>query len=139
MEISKMLSGLVTIEYQDKDWIQTIDYEHIPFHCRKCHEHGHLFHDFPLNSQAQIMGEGKPKDGFTQVIGRKKQPRKKNSQERKQKISTNNSFDVLNQLSEAEEVENPHKNKIQRNDDGKSKMHSGPVIEPIQDTDSPAR
>jgi hypothetical protein len=65
MDISKALLGSVTIEYQDEDWIQTIDYEHIPFHCRKFHEHGHLFHDFPLNSPTQLMGEGKPKDGFT--------------------------------------------------------------------------
>jgi hypothetical protein len=45
------------LEYQDEDWIQTIDYEHIPFRCRKFHEHGHLFRDFPLNSQGPNAGE----------------------------------------------------------------------------------
>jgi hypothetical protein len=34
MNISKALPGSVTIEYQDEEWIQTIDYEHIPFRCR---------------------------------------------------------------------------------------------------------
>jgi hypothetical protein len=57
----KHCPGSVTIEYQDEDWIQTIDYEHIPFHCRKFHEHGHLFRDCPLNAQTQTMGEGKSK------------------------------------------------------------------------------
>jgi len=26
-----------------------MDYEHIPFRCRRCHEYGHLFKQFPLN------------------------------------------------------------------------------------------
>jgi hypothetical protein len=33
MNISKSLPGSVTIEYQDEEWTQTIDYEHIPFRC----------------------------------------------------------------------------------------------------------
>jgi hypothetical protein len=36
MDISKALPGSLTIEYQDKDWNQTMDYENIPFHYRKC-------------------------------------------------------------------------------------------------------
>jgi hypothetical protein len=43
MNISKALPGAVTLEYQDEDWLQTLDYEHIPFRCRRCHEHGHLY------------------------------------------------------------------------------------------------
>jgi len=53
MNISKSLPGSVTIEYQDEEWMHTIDYEHIPFRCRKCHEYGHLFKDFPLNTPSQ--------------------------------------------------------------------------------------
>jgi hypothetical protein len=98
MDISQALPGLVTIKYQDEDWIQTINYEHIPFHCKKCHEHGHLFHDFPLNAQTPKTGEGKQKDGFTSVTGWKKQPPKKHSQEGNQNIPTHNSFDILNEL-----------------------------------------
>jgi hypothetical protein len=33
MNISKDLPGSVTLEYQDEEWAQTIDYEHIPFRC----------------------------------------------------------------------------------------------------------
>jgi hypothetical protein len=71
MDISKALPGSVTLEYQDEDWNQKTDYEHIPFRCKKCHEHGHLFCDYPLNAQIPKAGEGKKKDGFTTVIGRK--------------------------------------------------------------------
>jgi len=56
-------------------------YEHIPFHCRKFHEHGHLFYVCPLNAQNSKAGEGKQKDGYTMVIGRKKQPPRKKNQE----------------------------------------------------------
>jgi peptide methionine sulfoxide reductase MsrB len=49
MNIAKALPRAVILEYQDEDWSQTLDYEHISFRCRKCHEHGHLFRDCPLN------------------------------------------------------------------------------------------
>jgi hypothetical protein len=80
MDISKALPGSITLEYQDDDWSQTIDYEHIPFRCRKCHEHGHLFRDCPLNATAPKPSEAKQKDGFTSVTGRRKTPSKKQNQ-----------------------------------------------------------
>jgi hypothetical protein len=49
-------------------------YEHTPFHCRKCHEHGHLFHDCPLNAQNSKVGDEKKKDVYTTVTGRKNNP-----------------------------------------------------------------
>lgn len=36
------------LEFFDDEWVQTVDYEHIMFRCRKFHEHGHLFRDCPL-------------------------------------------------------------------------------------------
>ena len=77
MDISKALPRSVTLEYQDEDWKQTLDYKHIPFHCRKGHEHGHLFRDCPLNIQATKASEAKHKEGFTTVTRRKKNPPKK--------------------------------------------------------------
>jgi hypothetical protein len=50
MNISKALPRTITLEYQDEEWAQTIDYEHIPFRIQKFHEHGHLFIDYPLNT-----------------------------------------------------------------------------------------
>jgi len=128
MDISKALPGSVTLAYQDEDWNQTMDYEHIPFCCKKCHEHGRLFHDYPLNVQNPKEGEGKQKEGYTIVIGRKKQPPRKQNQESTQKIPTTNSFDILNQLPEEEEVGNLHKKDNQDKEKGKSKHKTEPNI-----------
>jgi len=75
--IYKYLLGSVTLEYQDEEWSQTIDYEHIPFRFRKCHEHGNLFRDCPLNVPTKLEAEEKPKDRFTQVQNRRRQAQNK--------------------------------------------------------------
>jgi hypothetical protein len=74
MNIAKALPGTVILEYQDEDWAQTLDYEHIPFRCRKCHEHGHLFRDCPLNQPAAKPTPNLQKDGFTVIQAKKKNP-----------------------------------------------------------------
>jgi hypothetical protein len=124
MDISKALPGSVTLEYQDEDWNQTIDYEHIPFRCRKCHEHGHLFRDCPLNAQGPKVGESKQKDGFTMVTGRKKNPPRKQNPDTAPKITTKNSYDILKQLSEDEEIQDPHKMKNQEKGKGQAEHTS---------------
>jgi len=96
MDISKPLPGSITLEYQDDDWNQTLDYEHIPFRCRKCHEHGHLFRDCPLNASGTKPSETKQKDGFTNVTGRRKNPTKKQNQSMASKNSSKNAFEALN-------------------------------------------
>jgi len=55
------------LEYRDEDYFQAIDYEQIPFRCRKCHEHGHLVRECPLNNKAEetkTEQAGKGKDNF---------------------------------------------------------------------------
>ena len=96
MDISKALPGFVTLEYQDEDWQQTLDYEHIYFRCRKCHEHGHLFRDCLLNIQATKASEAKHKDRFTTVTSRKKNPPKKQQSDPKPIILTKNLYEILN-------------------------------------------
>ena len=49
MRPNKALPDLVSLYHDDYEWIQPLDFEHVPFHCRKCHVHGHIFLDFPLN------------------------------------------------------------------------------------------
>lgn len=41
------------MEYRDEVYFQAIDYEKIPFRCRKCHEHGHLIIKCPLNTTTE--------------------------------------------------------------------------------------
>lgn len=77
--------------------MQTIDYEHIPFRCRKCHEHKHLFKEFPLNAANKDGNSDarKDKDGFAQAPGKCKQGgRKKTTQENKDP-STNKKYAIL--------------------------------------------
>ena len=92
-----LLPGSITLEYHDEDWSQTIDYEHIPFRCRKCHEHGHLFREFPLNTAHR---EGNPendkdKEGFVQPAGRRHQGNKKQASQVSKDPSTSNKFSIL--------------------------------------------
>jgi len=56
MDLSKALLDEVILEVFYEEWVQIVDYEHIPFRCRRCHEHGHLFRDFPL-SKADNKGK----------------------------------------------------------------------------------
>ena len=39
MDLYGALSDEFILEVYDEEWVQTVDYEHIPFRCRKCHEH----------------------------------------------------------------------------------------------------
>jgi hypothetical protein len=107
LNIAKPLPGSIMLEYQDEDWAQTIDYEHIPFRCRKCHEHGHLFRECPLNTTHK---EGKPengqdKEGFMQQAGRKRQRSRKQPAQVSKDPSTSNKFAILQ--DNPEESPNP--------------------------------
>jgi len=77
--------------------MQTIDYEHILFRCRKCHEHGHLFRDCPLNAANKegSSDAGKDKDGFAQVPGKRKQGKRRQTTQTSKDSSTNNKYAIL--------------------------------------------
>ena len=51
--IANPISRLVELEYHKEVWQQTLEYEHIPFRCRRCHEYGHLFKECPLNIEEE--------------------------------------------------------------------------------------
>lgn len=75
MDISKELPEEVKISWEDEKWFQPINYEHIPFRCRRCHEHGHLFQDCPLNAPVnppKINKEETYVKGFAKVTRRKR-------------------------------------------------------------------
>jgi len=131
MNIFRALSGSLTLGYQDEEWAQTIDYDHIPFRCRKFHEHGHLFMDFPLNAPQRLKEENqeKPKDNFTHVEGRKKTKKKLTSLKGK-KLSTINSFEVLNYLLDSKVVGNSHQ--FPGKDNTRAKAKNIPELVPEQ-------
>lgn len=53
MNIVEPLPEYIELEYHDEVWQQIIDYEHIPFRCRKCHEYGHLFRQCPVYKEEE--------------------------------------------------------------------------------------
>ena len=53
MNITNPIPGVVELEYREEVWEQAMDYEHIPFRCRKCHEYGHLFKECHLNAEEE--------------------------------------------------------------------------------------
>lgn len=78
MHLTKALADLVSLFHDDFEWIKPLDYEHIPFRCRKCHEHGHLFQDFPQNSQSKSPANesGKDSKGFIKVPNHQRHAKK---------------------------------------------------------------
>jgi hypothetical protein len=122
MNISKALPGTVTLEYQDEDWQQTLDYEHIPFRCRRCHEHGHLYRDCPLLKPVTKATEPAQKDGFVTVTSKRKNPPKKPPPDPKPGITTRNSYEILKKLPDEEEVQDPHKIPQQTQEQGKQNI-----------------
>jgi hypothetical protein len=97
LNIAKSLPGSITLEYHDEDWSQTINYEHIPFWCRKCHEHGHLFRECPLNmvQKEGNLERGKDKDDFVQPAGKRRQGGRKQPTQVSKDPSTSNKFAIL--------------------------------------------
>lgn len=93
MDLSGALPDEVILEVFYEEWMQTVDYEHIPFRCRRCHEHGHLFRDCPLSKADNKSKPNTMKDTyiFNKVVGRgkggKKGPKKQHNEG--QKVSEN--------------------------------------------------
>jgi hypothetical protein len=66
MDVSGALPEAISLEFRDEEWIQSIDYEQIPFRCRRCHEHGHLIRECSLNKKQEMENTKaqQDEDGF---------------------------------------------------------------------------
>jgi len=53
MDVSGALPEAINLEFRDEEWIQSIEYEQIPFRCRRFHEHMHLLRECPLNKKSE--------------------------------------------------------------------------------------
>ena len=47
MNVSNPFPKDIFLSFQYYEWIQTLEYEHNPFRCRKCLEYMHLYRDIP--------------------------------------------------------------------------------------------
>ena len=74
-----------------------VDYEHIPFRCRKCYEPGHLYRYYPTNNMERNVKTNADKNPkvFTKVGSKgkgRKRPQKNINEERQ---TSYNSFKIL--------------------------------------------
>lgn len=109
MHLTKALAYSVSLFHDDFEWIQPLDYEHIPFRCRKCHEHGHLFRECPLNTQIKSPANEASKDseGFTKVPNRRRHAKKHHvAPSRPKKAETHNRFQILTPQDPSEKQHN---------------------------------
>ena len=102
MRLDKPLPDSVSLYHDDFEWVQPLDFEHVPFRCRKCHAIGHLFRDCPLNSHPTPSSPLNPSDqeGFTKVTNRRRANKKTSNGKKPMQPgasapSTSNSFDIL--------------------------------------------
>jgi hypothetical protein len=64
----------------------------------------------PSSKQSTKPSEPAQKDGFTTVASKKRNPPRRQTQGQTQNLVTRNSYEILNQLPEEEEILDPHKN-----------------------------
>jgi hypothetical protein len=62
MDVLGALPEEICLEFRDEEWIQNIDYEQIPFRCRKCHGHGNLFRECLLKKNMEQAKTKQPQD-----------------------------------------------------------------------------
>lgn len=78
MDAFGALPKAVKLEIRDELWLQPVDYEQIPFRCRRRHEHGHLIREFPLRQMEEKSKDTyqKDADGFIKPTPRGKPNRR---------------------------------------------------------------
>lgn len=48
MDTREGLEEKITLQWGKYSWVQILDYEEVPFRCRRCHRVGHIFKECPL-------------------------------------------------------------------------------------------
>ena len=125
MNITEPLPDTIELEYHDEIWNQTLDYEHIPFRCRRCHEYGHLLRECPITLAEKARDAEnerrygtrkteKDEESFQEVQRRRRRGNnqgQRGTQKENQKTESPNQYQVLqeegqeNEASEEEELE----------------------------------
>ena len=80
MDVFGALPEAIILEFRDEEWIQNIDYEQIPFRCRRFHEHGHLIRECSFNKKQEATNPKTQQDeeGFITSNPRNRENKKKN-------------------------------------------------------------
>jgi hypothetical protein len=74
MDVSGALLEAINLEFRDEEWIQNIDYEHIPFRYKRCHEHGHIIKECLIIKKQEVENTKlqEDEDGFIKPNHRNK-------------------------------------------------------------------
>ena len=108
MDLSGALLDELILEVFYEEWVQTVDYEHFPFRCHRCHEHGCLMRDFPLSKIENKTGNSILKDmeSFQKVSHRGKGSKRGLKQHQAEGPQvTQNRFQVLEEEEETIKVD----------------------------------
>lgn len=100
-DISKDLPTSIKLLCHDEEWIQEIDYEHIPSRCRWCHEHGYLFHECPQNRMQPLnFNTAKEKDaeGFENVGYKHRSNKRQTAPKSSTKSQSPNRYEAVNTI-----------------------------------------
>ena len=102
LDISKDLPNGIDLTWEDEDWFQAFDYEQIPFICKRCHKHGHLFRYFPHNKKPGGTREQENQDarGFIHVQNKKRSSKKSTGPKIFKKFQTQNRFESSKNLKD---------------------------------------
>jgi hypothetical protein len=105
VDLEKGLPEVVQIKIDEWSFRQPLDYEHIPFKCHICHDHGHFAKNFPKLQQSQPPPIKESE--FKTVTRKCRNPQRKGPhQPRKPQGSLqNNQFGALENLGDAENLE----------------------------------
>lgn len=112
MNLANPIPDSVELEYHEEVWQQNLDYEHIPFRCHRCHEHGHLVKECPITMEEE---EGRSKlqkrglvyqQGFQEVKSKRRTSKEKSKEDKREKQpfpGKSNSFEILQEEGEDED------------------------------------
>jgi len=133
MDVKKALLDTVSFFHEDIEWIQVIDYEHVPFRCRKCHDIWHIYRDFPLNKKppSQDSLENQMPDVLTKVTNHMRGHKKptvnpKTNPVNVTKPSMRNSFEALEKMDlQSMEKESQQHKEYSKEQLGESSLQPG--------------
>lgn len=103
MDLSRALPDKVILEVFDEEWVKMVDYEHIPFKCRKCHKHGHLIRDCLISKEEDKskLKAKKDNENFQKVSSRGKGSKKEPKQQHKEgQKASQNKFQALVEMED---------------------------------------
>jgi len=106
MDVSGALHEGLWLEYRDEDYFQAIDYEQIPFRCRKCHLHGHLIRECPMNRKEEDTKSEQANKGKNNFITPKYKQRANRRRANKAGTDRNNhsnAFEILDLDTDSDE------------------------------------